>query len=501
MATVDELIAVINPERYYAGDKGDINKLKELVKEKKGNEAIKDLKEDKKWKGTKAEATHTLVYDSSSETLEPIYFFIIDLMNDFGLKPEKLIDNFSSTPGSGHFAELGQRATIMQQQATKIMGDVNTVLRSVLNIIYDLKEFKIRLQSYEGLKSKKNEEKEAAVLSLKQIWMDKVDIAKGNSSIKAMALGQAGFQTLMDAFLFAKDEKDVDKIDLNDRVKRILKPRVQEFNIWLSESEKELRKRYELEKTYLKSQVNSLKLYARWIRPYLKAASDLEPTDKGREPALVKTFNTIMLELTLLGKSKIDIADEAAKGNFPADFSKEKFLKNVKRNYYSCILVDFNFRGIPQRVSQQAHFAFGGRAEVTFKAYALNDEELKKLDQEMKNSEISDVLSLIEGTTNQSLGQLEEEINSFLEEKSESEKKENSDQSNPFLAIFGVYENGESEKKAKKKDDGKPKKIVVAPEDYIEKTFFRPTAAETAKARVFDLFDIYKKSHGMVSFT
>ena len=41
--------------------------------------------------------------------------------------------------------------------------------------------------------------------------MDKVDIAKGNSSIKAMALGQAGFQTLMDAFLFVKDEKDVDK--------------------------------------------------------------------------------------------------------------------------------------------------------------------------------------------------------------------------------------------------------------------------------------------------
>jgi hypothetical protein len=70
----------------------------------------------KKKKGP--EATHTLVYDSSSETLEPVYFFILDLMNNVGLAPEKLIDNFSSTPGSGHFAELGQRATIMQQQAT-----------------------------------------------------------------------------------------------------------------------------------------------------------------------------------------------------------------------------------------------------------------------------------------------------------------------------------------------------------------------------------------------
>ena len=203
------------------------------------------------------EAIHTLVYDSSSETLEPVYFFILDLMNDFGLAPEKLIDNFSSTPGSGHFAELGQRATVMQQQATKILGDTNTVMRSVLNIIYDLKDFKMRLQHYDSLKSKKKEEQESAILALKQIWMDKVDIAKGQSSIKGMALGQAGFQTLIDAFLMIKDEKGVNSLDLNDRVKRILQPRIKEFNIWLIESERELRKRYELEKTYLKSQVNS----------------------------------------------------------------------------------------------------------------------------------------------------------------------------------------------------------------------------------------------------
>ena len=154
------------------------------------------------------ESIHTLVYDSNSETLEPVYFFILDLMNDFRLAPEKIIDNFTSTPGSGHFAELGQRATIMQQQATKILGDVNTVLRSVLNIIYDLKEFRIRLESYKGLKSENEQEREASLLSLKQLWMDKVDISKGNSSIKAMGLGQAGFQTLIDAFLVAKDVKD-----------------------------------------------------------------------------------------------------------------------------------------------------------------------------------------------------------------------------------------------------------------------------------------------------
>jgi hypothetical protein len=446
------------------------------------------------------EAVHTLVYDSSSETLEPVYFFILDLMNDLGLAPQKLVDNFSSTPGSGHFAELGQRATIMQQQAGKILGDANTVLRSVLNILYDLKEFKMRLQQYDSLKSKNKDEQEAARLSMKQIWMDKVDMAKGNSSIKAMALGQAGYQTLIDAFLLAKDEKltglNDKEMDLNDRVKRIVKGRVIEFNIWLTESEKELRKRYEIEKTYLKSQVNSLKLYSRWARPYLKTASDLESKDKGREPALVKVFDTIILELTLLGKNKLNIADEALNGNFPKEFSTPKFINSVKRNYYTCILVDFVFRGIPQRVGQQSHYAFGGRAEITFKAYVLNDDELAKFEEEFGKSETNDIFALIEGTTTESLEQIQGEINEFLEEKPIDAEKPK-EQSNPFLALFGRYESPST--KPKKEEKAGP--ITVAPDSWIEENHFRKFVAETAKGKAFDIFDIYKKAHGMVSYT
>jgi hypothetical protein len=423
-------------------------------------------------------------------------------MNNMGMAPEKLVDNFSSTPGSGHFAELGQRATVMQQQAGKIMGDVNTVLRSVLNIVYDLKEFKIRLSHYESLNSKNKSEQEGAMLALKQIWMDKVDINKGNSSMKAMTFGQSGFQTLMDAFLVVKDEslKGVEgkEIDLNDRVKRIVKSRIIEFNIWLKESEKELKKRYELEKTYLKSQVNSLKLYSRWVRPYLKAAQELE-SKESNNPALVKTFNTIILELTLLGKSKLDVADEAAKGTVPIDFAKEKFL-GKRRKYHSCILVSFTFRGIPQRISQQSHYAFGGRAEITFSAYALNDDELKKFNETMKQSEINDVLTLIEGATTESLSNLEKDINSFLDEKPEEKKPEKKislkDAFEPFAALFGLYNKKTETKKDTKKESG-----VVMPDDWIEENHFRPLAAEAAKTNAMTLFDTYKKSHGMESFT
>lgn len=150
---------------------------------------------------------HKLIYDSPTETLEPIYFFILELMEDFGFDIEKLVDNFVSSPGSGHFGEMGQRANIMQQNGSKLLGDINTVIRSIITIVYDLRDFKIRLAAYEDIESSDEEKKKAARLSLKQIWMDKVDIQKGNSSIKSMALSQAGFVTLIDAFLVCEMKK------------------------------------------------------------------------------------------------------------------------------------------------------------------------------------------------------------------------------------------------------------------------------------------------------
>ena len=484
VATMQQIIGKVNPWLYAENCDDLLKKYKTPDKIPASEVKPKNLGE------------HSLTYDSSSETLEPIYFFILDLMSDFGLSPEKYSDTFASTPGSGHFGELGQRATVMQQQGAKILGDINTVLRSILNIIYDLREFKIRLDSYDKLKSRDNSEKDAAVLSLKQIWMDKVDINKGNSSIKAMALGQAGFQTLIDAFLFAKTPEQAEKIDLNERVKRILMPRVLEFNKWMESSDQELRKRYEIEKTYLKSQVNSLKIYSRWAKPYLRAAAQLEMKDMGREPALVKTFSTILLELTLMGKSKLKVRDLAMEGKLPKEFQS----MITKRDYSACILVDFRFRGMPQRINQQSHYVFGGKAIMTFTAYALNSEELAKVNEEADKSDIGDVLGLIEGATTESLDNLKADIDFFLgEEKHEHKDERKSSGTNPFLALFGAYnKKDEEEKHDRKKDD---KSAPIAPDSWVEKEFLRRIASDNAEEMVFKLFDVYKNAHGVPSYT
>jgi len=460
----------------------------------------KDMKEVVKRDPVPAEE-HQLVYDSTSETLEPVYFWIVDYMNGmFKGKVKKIIDNFSSSPGSGHFAELGMRATRMQEEGAKILGQINIVIKSVLNLIYDLKEFEIRISHYTSANSKNKDEAEAGLLALKQIWMDNVDVKRGRGSINMMAQ-DLNFVTLRDAFMIAKSVEEVEKMDLNDRVKRILKPRLKEFFEWKTRSEIELKKRFEIERSYLKSQVSSLQLYTRWAKPYLIAAERLRMQEMDQEPALVNIFNTIVLQLTLFAKAPIDITELVIDKDVPQEFGKRKF----KRNYNHCVLVDFVFRGIPQRVSgQQAHYVFGGRTDVTFRGYCLNDDELKLFEEELKKSDIEDALKMVEGITTESLDQLKGDLDYFLKSEEEKAKEEEKNKKsldiNPFSALFGSYSD---KAKQKQKDKEKAylenlKKRGVRKDDYAEK-LIRQIGEDSAAGDCFSIFDTYKKAHGMPS--
>ncbi len=442
---------------------------------------------------------HKLTFDSASETLEPVYFWILDFMNNSFKKVEKITDNFASSPGSGHFSELRGKATQMQQEAARILGNVNNVLKGTMNIIYDLKEFKIRLSHYETAKSKDPQKAEAGLLALKQIWMDKVDVQRGQGSINALTAGELSFVTLRDAFLSAKSVKAVDGMDLNDRVKRILKPRLQEFFEWKKRSEQELRKRYEIEKRYLKSEVDSLKLYSKWAKPYLRAAEQLSE-DEGlqKDAALVTAFNTILLELTLMGTKKFNIQGAVINEDLPEKFLKLEE-KKALREYFQVLFVTFTFRGIPQKAGQ--HYVFGGRADISFKSYCLNHEEIMLLKDKLNESDLEDSLKLVKGVTDDSLAQLSDDIKEFLEEDKEEEKLKNKDDTNPFSALFAFT----SEKKPKKSEEDKEKeklKIIkekgIKPDNYYEQ-FLRNYAEADSMDAGFTVYDIFKKSMGMAS--
>lgn len=484
MSTVEDIgkiIATISPDKYLDGD---VKKIKATLKDQGFDAAIKEAK-------GKSSETHKLTYDSPSETLEPIYFWTVDKMNEvFKGDVQKYVDNFVSSPGSGHFAEffgyMG-KASKYQEESMKILGMVNNVIKAMINLVYDLKNFEVRLQQYQDANSKDSKIAEAGLLGLKQLWMDNVDIKRGRGSINAMSY-ELEFATLRDAFMVARSPEDVDKMDLNDRVKRVLKPRLLEFYEWRKSSEAELKKRYELEKTYLKSEVNALKLYTRWAKPYLKASAQLEPKEVGRKPEVVSAFNTIVLELVLLGKKPVDVEGLIKERKIGAHFKKINF----KRKYYSCVVVDIYFRGIPQKIDQRGGYTFGGRTELVFKGYALNDDELKLLDKKFDESDFSDALKLVEGLTEESLKQIQEDLKKYIEGKGveEKEKKEEGEkETNVFFALLGIGK----KKKEEKKEEISEK--IEGDNKYEEE--LRKHAEEAAKETCLNLFQIYKKAHGM----
>ncbi len=436
-----------------------------------------------------------LNYDSVAETLEPVYFWILDFMQDkaagVGMEVEKLVDNFTASPGSGYFADIGIRATRMQEQGMKILATINTVMRSVLNLIYDLKEFEIRLKHYENYKSKDKKLQQAGILALKQVWMDRVDIRRGAGSLNLLTQ-QLDFVTLRDAFMYVNRPEDVDKLDVNERVKRILKPRIAEFLDWVTRSEKEIKNRYEIEKTYLTSQINAIKLYTRWVRPYLRAAEELTMKQRDLKRAeLVTAFNTVVMELSIFGKARVDterVRTAAMTNELPRKFDRVK----LKRNFYACVFVDFVFRGIPRTAArgEGVHYVHSGRTNVTFKAFVLNEDELKELYKELDKDDIYEGLRLVEGVTLDTLGPIQEELQKYLETESYKSEKEKKPRKTFIEVLFGLKPSAKKAEKARKK--------AARKENFVERQVRYYTEA-IARARCWRIYDIYKKAHGMGS--
>ena len=341
-----------------------------------------------------------IIYDTFGQTLEPVYFWTLDFMrgttpSGIGYEVSKVEEEFEASAGGSYFGELGARASAMQDRAMAILRQVNGVIKEIINLIYDLKEYEMRLGVYDHADPKKEKDSNkriSAEHSLKSIWMDQVDVKTGLGSINNLTRGDLQFVTLRDAFIQAKSIKDADKMDLNKRVRILLKKKLEEYFNWRGISEDELRKRFSIEKNYLKSQIDSLKLYTKWARPYLRAAQKLgmkEFDSRLSNPDIVAAFNNMQMELSLLGKKEV----------------KPDSDRKFKNKYYACILVNFTYRTAPQAVRSGqggTHYAHVGVIDVYFRAYAFTDKELEKV----QRVEVYEDMDLVENLTDVSLKDL-----------------------------------------------------------------------------------------------
>ena len=453
-------------------------------------------------------SSHKLSFDSQQNQLEPIYYWILDFAAQIGwVNMEKTIDNFMASPGSGQFSEMNMKATKMQEEGMKILGGMNQIVKSILNLIYDLKEFELRLEHYDDAASDDRQKKEEGLLALKQIWLDNVDMKKGRGAIHQMASAEMGFSTLREAFMMANSVDDVKKMNsedkkeggaglINDSVMRILIPRIGEFLKWVKYSEAELRKRFSIEKNYLKSQVETVKLYSSWMKPYLVAAEKLRQQGFEKDAAMVNAFSTSMFELQLFGVKKVDV--------------DERFKKyNVKRKYNQVIVITLKYRGhVSQRVTQKGDYGFGmgGVVDIDFDSYALNDEELATARKLLEKKDLEKSMEFSMDVAGEALADLKEDLDYFLKSKEEREAADasevgsrksvvGSEDINPFAALFGLF----GKKKEKKKEgDFVLEAKDIKKDNFVEGTM-RAAAISGAASALYLIYDVYKKAHQMAS--
>ena len=154
------------------------------------------------------------VEESFGASVEPKYFWIIDFIRKFGFTVEKHKETMGASVVSQFFGEISSRKTVMEKRGMEIMVSINGVIRSIINLLYDLREFDRRLKVYAQLKSEDAKVVSKAEQILKRVWMDEVDSKKGMASINSMAQ-KLEFVTLRDAFMMTASVKEIEKMEVN----------------------------------------------------------------------------------------------------------------------------------------------------------------------------------------------------------------------------------------------------------------------------------------------
>ncbi len=437
-----------------------------------------------------------LIVESIRSGVEAHYYWFLNFLRTttgFGLSIDKIFkvkDIYAAGEASSLWGSQEQRKGIQQDKVSQYMATIGKMIKDTFQIIRELRIIDERLEYYDGF----NKGKRDAVTALKGIWIDLVEGGTKNPASVFGLASQVGFATLPDLFFTVNPRdkesvvKEVNKLKgqgINRKVREVLERKLFQFLVWKEKTEKEITDRKNFILKYLRMHFNNIKLYINWVKPYLKAVKQLQSMSTAETPYVASTFESAQTELELLavGKKYIYTTEEGYEEEF--EFSK----------YYPCLIIRLNHLAMPQMAFQK-EFQRGpihtGRTEIKILGYALTEEDIKKYIAAKDKETFTEIEDLIPSLSD-SLNAIGDELQKYLEQagelmekKEETSKKEPGSIFTPFASVFkgiqGIFS----------KTTGKPRSIKKS-EDIQKKV-----AMDMAKAQSFVLYDIFKKTHGML---
>ncbi len=438
--------------------------------------------------------THHLIYQLYQGGLERYYFWLVEFIHeDLKYDVEKLEDAFTASELSSFWGVQSQRLAIQQDKAKEFLAIIGNMLKSLFQILRSLRIMDERMNYYK--KSKAGSK--SAEIALKGMWIDLVEgSAKNPASVYGMAT-QLGFTTLPDFFfnLSPKKAADVDgevaKLDqmgLNKKVQEVLGRKLYQFLEWKEATEKEIEVSRRFHLKYLRQHFNVIKLYIKWVKPYLKNVERLQTGSSKEEWELIGAADMSLVDIEIFGVNH---------------GSWKRGTKNVPyAKYFPCIQLKFRWRSVPEMAYMQEYQKGPihlGRTEIFFKSMALTQQQIDNHKKE-KDKEDIDLLASV----NAAMDAMKDELFRYLAEADdELAKKEKTKVEFPLFKKIDKLPNPFEpfSKIGKGFNELFGALIPVgnknAPSGWVAK---REEAAAKKQAgdNLFLTYDIFKKAHGLI---
>jgi len=382
-----------------------------------------------------------LVLEYANFNIENTYYWFLRFLNEmWGFeKKVKIIDTLASSVASSNFANLQTRLAAQQAQASQYLKGISEMVKGLFQIVRELRIIDERLQYYydsdgdpEGIK----ESSLSSEIVLKGLWIDQVEGgAKNPASIYGLAQ-TVGFTILPDLFFRIKIknrkslESEVDKLKFNEKVKEVLKRKLRQYYEWKWRTKKELQVRRQFELKYLRQHYDTIKLYMAWVKPYLKNIRRLQLYEKNMADAnIINAFETQIIEIETL------------------------FIRQDFGSHSAVISLHLFYRVKPELAYHSYEYQhkgpiYQGMADITIRAYAWDDEEIKNYINYRKHEDL-DLMSTIDKSVAQAMDSMGDELKKYLKEagedlpfpgdeiKKEEEKRvTHPDILDPFISIF-----------------------------------------------------------------
>jgi len=421
-----------------------------------------------------------------------LYYWVLQQMFDVGYpKVIKITDLFTASEHSSFWGGAAQRLGLQQDKVMTFLASIGKMVKELFQLVREMRWIDERMGYYEG--AKRNVE--SAEITLKGIWVDMVDgVAPGgqktNVNLFLMAQ-QLQFVTLPDFFFsahpktFEDVDRVVDKLEVNQAVKRVLKRKLFAYIRWRDETYKELETRRLFTLRYLRQHFNIIKMYMNWVKPYLKHIERLQTdVSKLNNAELIAAFEGSLVDIEVMGVA-------IPEGN---------------KDYYNCMLVNFEYRSRPSMQYQQEYAHRGplhlGETKITWRSYTWTWEQIQNYTT-MKDQEDFELLASIDASLKEAMEALGDDLQKYLKEAGERiEPKPEEKRERPRLpSIWEPFiDVGKSfidlGKMFIPTGDGKKSE----PKDELKIEAEKKKATGAVKKTTWLCYKNFKKAHGMVTW-